>query len=95
MTQDDFDGKRLRKSVMRKTVDYNAAIIKVLQVSRTCNLIYLILHIILYNFYVWQNRVWQRDFRDRQALQPDPMYIPDLLPPPSYPENPINAVTTK
>lgn len=52
MTQDDFDGKRLRKSVMRKTVDYNAAIIKVLQVSRTCNLIYLILHIILYNFYV-------------------------------------------
>lgn len=32
MTQDDFDGKRLRKSVMRKTVDYNAAIIKALQV---------------------------------------------------------------
>lgn len=34
MTQDDFDGKRLRKSVMRKTVDYNAAIIKALEV---CN----------------------------------------------------------
>lgn len=33
MTQDDFDGKRLRKSVMRKTVDYNAAIIKALEVS--------------------------------------------------------------
>lgn len=32
MTQDDFDGKRLRKSVMRKTVDYNAAIIRSLQV---------------------------------------------------------------
>lgn len=30
--QDDFDGKRLRKSVMRKTVDYNASIIKALQV---------------------------------------------------------------
>lgn len=32
MTQDDFDGKRLRKSVMRKTVDYNASICKALQV---------------------------------------------------------------
>ena len=35
MTQDDFDGKRLRKSVMRKTVDYNAAIIRALEVSNT------------------------------------------------------------
>lgn len=33
MTQDDFDGKRLRKSVMRKTVDYNASIIRSLQVK--------------------------------------------------------------
>ena len=33
MSQDDFDGKRLRKSVMRKTVDYNASIIKALEVS--------------------------------------------------------------
>lgn len=72
MTQDDFDGKRLRKSVMRKTVDYNAAIIKALE-----------------------SRVWQRDWRDRHALQPDAMYTPDLLPPPSYPDNPINAVTTR
>lgn len=30
--QDEFDGKRLRKSVMRKTVDYNAAVIKMLEV---------------------------------------------------------------
>jgi hypothetical protein len=29
----EFDGKRLRKSAMRKTVDYNAAIIKMLEVS--------------------------------------------------------------
>ncbi|GBP16705.1 pre-mRNA 3' end processing protein WDR33 [Eumeta japonica] len=72
MTQDDFDGKRLRKSVMRKTVDYNSAIIKALE----C-------------------RVWQRDWRDRHALQPDAMYTPELLPPPSYPDNPINAVTTR
>lgn len=31
--QDDFDGKRLRKSVMRKTVDYNASIVKALEVK--------------------------------------------------------------
>lgn len=31
--QDDFDGKRLRKSVMRKTVDYNSSIIKALEVT--------------------------------------------------------------
>ncbi|XP_056647476.1 pre-mRNA 3' end processing protein WDR33 [Diorhabda sublineata] len=72
MTLEDFDGKRLRKSVMRKTVDYNSAIIKELE-----------------------NRVWQRDSRDRRALQPDPMYYPDLMPPPSYPDNPINCVTTR
>lgn len=32
MAQDDFDGKRLRKSVMRKTVDYSASIIKAIEV---------------------------------------------------------------
>ncbi|XP_067006316.1 pre-mRNA 3' end processing protein WDR33 [Anabrus simplex] len=68
----EFDGKRLRKSVMRKTVDYNSAIIKMLE----C-------------------RVWQRDFRDRRALQPDVLYYPDLQPPPSYVDNPINSVTTR
>ncbi|KAK9510143.1 hypothetical protein O3M35_004987 [Rhynocoris fuscipes] len=68
----EFDGKRLRKSAMRKTVDYNAAIIKMLEA-----------------------RVWQRDYRDRRSLQPDAMYIPDLLPPSSYEDNPINAVTTR
>lgn len=29
----EFDGKRLRKSAMRKTVDYNSAIIKMIEVS--------------------------------------------------------------
>ncbi|KAF7283484.1 WD repeat domain 33 [Rhynchophorus ferrugineus] len=72
MTLEDFDGKRLRKSVMRKTVDYNSSIIKELE-----------------------NRIWQRDYRDRRALQPDVMYYPDLMPPPSYPDNPINCVTTR
>ncbi|KAL0277592.1 UNVERIFIED_CONTAM: hypothetical protein PYX00_004826 [Menopon gallinae] len=69
---DDFDGKRLRKTTMRKTVDYNASIIKALQ-----------------------NRVWQRDHRDRHALQPDVLYLPEVLPPPAYKDNAINAVTTR
>lgn len=33
MSQDDFDGKRLRKSVMRKTVDYNSSIVRALEVT--------------------------------------------------------------
>lgn len=37
MTLEDFDGKRLRKSVMRKTVDYNSAIIKELEVYNCFN----------------------------------------------------------
>lgn len=37
MTLEDFDGKRLRKSVMRKTVDYNSSIIKALEVSTENN----------------------------------------------------------
>lgn len=32
ISQDDFDGKRLRKSVMRKTVDYNSSIVNALEV---------------------------------------------------------------
>lgn len=35
ISQDDFDGKRLRKSVMRKTVDYNASIVNALEVSNS------------------------------------------------------------
>lgn len=72
MSQDDFDGKRLRKSVMRKTVDYNSSIVRALE-----------------------NRIWQRDYRDRRALQPENIYCPEMQPPPSYMDNPINAVTTR
>lgn len=88
--QDDFDGKRLRKSVMRKTVDYNASIIKALEVS-------LLLFPFNSLFYVHklQNRIWQRDHRDRRALQPENTYIPDLLPPSSYLDNPTNSITTR
>ena len=38
----DFDGKRLRKTMMRKTIDYSSSFLNMIQ-----------------------NRVWQRDFRDR------------------------------
>lgn len=90
MTLEDFDGKRLRKSVMRKTVDYNSSIIKALQVIADYNS--FIVNIYFFNF---QTRVWQRDYRDRRALQPDVMYYPDMMPPPSYQDNPINCVTTR
>lgn len=30
----EFDGKRLRKAVTRKTVDYNSSVIKYLEVSK-------------------------------------------------------------
>jgi hypothetical protein len=40
----DFDGKRPRKTMMRKTVDYNSSFLNMLQ-----------------------NRVWQRDHRDRSV----------------------------
>ncbi|XP_054711536.1 pre-mRNA 3' end processing protein WDR33-like [Uloborus diversus] len=68
----EFDGKRLRKAVTRKTVDYNSAVIKHLEA-----------------------RVWQRDYRDRRAMQPDPAYYTEMTPPLSMPDNPINSVTTK
>lgn len=42
-----------------------------------------------------QCRVWQRDYRDRRALQPDVTNYPNLEPPPSYNDNPINAVVTR
>lgn len=88
--QDDFDGKRLRKSVMRKTVDYNSSIIKALEVR---NWKFVVAGCFL-NFFQ-QNRVWQRDQRDRRALQPENCYIPDMMPPSSYLDNPSNAITTR
>ncbi|KAL3193728.1 hypothetical protein MRX96_002172 [Rhipicephalus microplus] len=42
-----------------------------------------------------ENRVWQRDYRDARALQPDSGYYTRLMPPLAMLANPINAVTTK
>ena len=61
-----------RKSVMRRTVDYNTSFLSALE-----------------------RRVWQRDYRDRRALQPDVTSYPDLVPPPIVPEKSANAITTK
>lgn len=42
-----------------------------------------------------QTRLWTRDQRDRHAPQPENIYVPELLPPSSYLDNPSNAVTTR
>ncbi|XP_075240159.1 uncharacterized protein LOC142335503 isoform X2 [Convolutriloba macropyga] len=42
-----------------------------------------------------ENRIWQRDYRDRPLMQADPGYIPLMTPTMDYPENAANAVATK
>lgn len=42
-----------------------------------------------------ERRIWQRDFRDKRALQPDVTHYPFLLPPVDFAENPANSVTTR
>lgn len=49
--QDDFDGKRLRKSVMRKTVDYNSSIVKALEVTKQEDYLEEISKLSLFSFY--------------------------------------------
>lgn len=44
----EFDGKRLRKAVTRKTVDYNSSVIKYLEVSKFKTYRYLELRIFIY-----------------------------------------------
>jgi polyadenylation factor subunit 2 len=68
----ESDGKRLRKSSMRKTIDYNAPLLNVLEA-----------------------RLWQRDYRDRRAIQPDVLYFPSMFAPSYLPDVPTNAVSTR
>jgi polyadenylation factor subunit 2 len=68
----DYDGKRLRKTMMRKTIDYNSSFVNMVQ-----------------------NRIWQRDHRDRRAIQPDVTYYPSIEPPQHYKNDPVNAITTR
>ena len=42
-----------------------------------------------------ERRVWQRDFRDKYALQPDVLSYPEMVPPIASRENTSNAVTTR
>jgi polyadenylation factor subunit 2 len=67
-----FDGKRMRKAVYRKTVDYNTSVLNYLE-----------------------NRVWQRDQRDRRVLLPDALYANAMVPPPNMLDQPMNCVTSK
>ncbi|KAK7473312.1 hypothetical protein BaRGS_00035444 [Batillaria attramentaria] len=67
-----FDGKRMRKAIHRKTIDYNPSVIMYLQ-----------------------NRIYQRDRRDRRALQPDALYASSLVPPSALLDKPMNCVTTR
>ncbi|XP_053201319.1 pre-mRNA 3' end processing protein WDR33-like [Panonychus citri] len=68
----EFDGKRLRKAIARKTVDYNTSIVNMLE-----------------------TKIWTKNHYDRRAIQPDYGYYPQLLPPMSFVDNPVNCVTTK
>ena len=42
-----------------------------------------------------ERRVWQRDFRDKNVLQPDVLSYPEMVPPIASRENTSNAVTTR
>jgi polyadenylation factor subunit 2 len=68
----EFDGKRLRKGSMRKTIDYNAPLLNVLEA-----------------------RLWQRDYRDRRAIQPDVLYFPSMFAPQYLTDLPTNSVATR
>lgn len=47
----EFDGKRLRKAVTRKTVDYNSSVIKYLEVSKFTSYLKLMIFICIINFF--------------------------------------------
>lgn len=40
-----------------------------------------------------ENRIWQRNYRDRHFLQPDSLYTPQLLPPQCYVDNDKSSIT--
>lgn len=75
MQQLTFDGKRMRKAVNRKTIDYNPSVIRHLGVSATQYGPPLPpVHwdgLVQPQCLSVQNRLWQRDHRDFRAIQPD------------------------
>ncbi|CAF1231236.1 unnamed protein product [Adineta steineri] len=42
-----------------------------------------------------ENSIWQRNITDARSLQPDVLYIPNLVPPHNLLSNPVNCVMTK
>ena len=65
-----FDGKRMRKPIQRKTVDFNSPVILMLQV------LLLALQNLIKFFY--QSRKYQRGPYDRPALQPSSEFVKDV-----------------
>lgn len=79
MQQLTFDGKRMRKAVNRKTIDYNPSVIKHLGVTAaggagrqpSCSCRQQTGGTKVLVCVRPQNRLWQRDHRDFRAIQPD------------------------
>ena len=66
-----FDGKRVRKAIQRRTIDYNSTLMKLLE-----------------------NRIINKSQRDYLAIQPEPSFVINFLPPSCY-ESPVWSVPTK
>lgn len=77
MQQLTFDGKRMRKAVNRKTIDYNPSVIRHLGVSSRAAAAaraepgWAQAGNRCLSLGPLQNRLWQRDHRDFRAIQPD------------------------
>lgn len=80
---------RVRKGVMRKTVDYQASTLRYLEVSKSrvhsttlmvkrAKSLSVSLNSFLALLFVCQNRIWQRGKRDCPVLQPDSAYFNDV-----------------
>ncbi|KAH6582238.1 hypothetical protein BASA50_008024 [Batrachochytrium salamandrivorans] len=70
--QYNFDGKRVRKAIQRRTVDYNSVLMR-----------------------YWEIRNIQRCLKDYTAMQPEPQFLVNIMPPFACSHNLSTSVTTK
>ncbi|KAJ8328267.1 pre-mRNA cleavage and polyadenylation factor (CPF) complex subunit [Batrachochytrium dendrobatidis] len=70
--QYNFDGKRVRKAIQRRTVDYNSVLMR-----------------------YWEIRNIQRSLKDYTAMQPEPQFLVNVMPPFGNSHNLSTSVTTK
>ena len=100
----EFDGKRLRKAIARKTVDYNTSIVRALE-SRLFTKDFRDRHAFQPDYgYYTKVRLIKSDYLsdsffdsfkiDSKLIHTLPPYT-QLLPPLSIQDNPVNCVTTK